>query len=422
MRGAAALIVTIVHYFGAFRPYSVFGNRSGFQQQSTWENLCHFPFFSTIFAGHFAVCLFFILSGYVLSIHHFSRHVNRVKLFSAMVKRPIRLGGLVLFTVLLSALIQDQHLYFNAAASNISSSQSWLGNFRVESRSSGSLLVDIVFRMFRSGVIYNPPLWTIEIELYGSLMVYSFLFFPEQFRYRLAGLTALSLAFQATNYLAFLLGMIAAVVEVQARGSQRSVIKPAVSVSLIVVGVFLAGYPYYLEPVFRSSTMWGLLPEIDNFGGGYPMLAAVLLFCGVGANEQVQRWLDNTILRFIGRISFGLYAVHFILIGSFSSWLFVTLSGTVGREMAFWTVLTSGLVLNCAVAYLVTIWVDNPVVEMSAGVGRFVDCFLQSKLGQASVARTLRSSTLQSTESSARCTKDAETLPCGIIGRMESIN
>jgi peptidoglycan/LPS O-acetylase OafA/YrhL len=139
MRGAAALIVTIVHYFGAFRPYSVFGSKSGSQPQSTWENLCHFPLFSTIFAGHFAVCLFFILSGYVLSIHHFGRDADRVKLFSAMVKRPIRLGGLVLFTVLLSALIQDQHLYFNVAASNISGSQAWLGSFWAESRSGGGV-------------------------------------------------------------------------------------------------------------------------------------------------------------------------------------------------------------------------------------------------------------------------------------------
>jgi peptidoglycan/LPS O-acetylase OafA/YrhL len=149
MRGLAALIVVIVHYFAAFRPYSVFGDLAGYHSQSTWELLCHIPPMSLLLNGHMAVCFFFVLSGYVLSVSHFQKEQNNAVLISAALKRPFRLGGVVLFTVLSSMLIWSRDWYFHLDAAALSGSHASLGGFWTEPFSWRSALFDTITGLFR---------------------------------------------------------------------------------------------------------------------------------------------------------------------------------------------------------------------------------------------------------------------------------
>ena len=97
-RGLAALLVVVCHTLAVLVPVSVFGMAFGEKQTS----FMHYPPMSLLSAGHFAVCLFFVLSGYVLSKANMTTGINSRNFFAMCLKRPIRLGGVVWVTAVLA--------------------------------------------------------------------------------------------------------------------------------------------------------------------------------------------------------------------------------------------------------------------------------------------------------------------------------
>ncbi|MEE9543718.1 MAG: acyltransferase family protein [Thermodesulfobacteriota bacterium] len=210
MRGIAAFIVVVMHFFVVFYPYSIFGSRGNSLKHYGFESLFHTAPLGFMVAGYFAVCLFFILSGYVLSYRYLGEADCRSRLIAAMVKRPVRLGGLVLFSVLLSAFLWSSGLYYNGALAGITSPQPWFSVPWQGELVFNEFLSDVVFSLFSSGHKYNYPLWTISRELYGSLLVFAFLLFFSNNRYRLVFQFVLLALFKGSLYQGFLLGMIVA--------------------------------------------------------------------------------------------------------------------------------------------------------------------------------------------------------------------
>ena len=76
VRGLAALIVVIHHYILAFFPAMFFGNSkinhfAGEHEYSTSP-------LQLFYNGSFAVCIFFVLSGFVLSIKYLQTQDNKL--------------------------------------------------------------------------------------------------------------------------------------------------------------------------------------------------------------------------------------------------------------------------------------------------------------------------------------------------------
>ena len=101
LRGIAALIVVIGHYLNAFYPYTVFGSSGDYVAHGMWEKLLLTTPLGFFKAGDFAVCVFFVLSGYVLSYKYLGEKDVRPPIIAAILKRPFRLGGLVVFSQLI---------------------------------------------------------------------------------------------------------------------------------------------------------------------------------------------------------------------------------------------------------------------------------------------------------------------------------
>ena len=68
LRGTAALGVVLHHFFCAFYPMAVFATGPSHWQ---WEKLFWSTPLGLLIAGRSLICLFFILSGYVLSLPYF---------------------------------------------------------------------------------------------------------------------------------------------------------------------------------------------------------------------------------------------------------------------------------------------------------------------------------------------------------------
>jgi peptidoglycan/LPS O-acetylase OafA/YrhL len=370
LRGLAALLVVFAHHMAAFYPYAIFGVQGSYLQHAEWETLFFYPPFGLLVAGQFAVCLFFILSGYVLSYNFIGEPFQSKKIIAAIVKRPVRLGGLVLFTIMLAGLLWHYGLFYNAAVAEISASKPFFISYWAGDLDISRLLTDVATSAFSAGRYYNPPLWTIKMELYGSLEVFLFVLLFGTSKYRLFLLALLLVLTRNSLYQGFVIGVIFADMVKCGRLDRNSLGNLRALSLLAPLFLFFSAYPNYVSSDFIGKTLYGFLPDDGGFGGGYPMLAAFLLFWLVVANGRSQNILHHPHLQFLGRISYGLYVIHFLVIGSFSSWLFLKLYGTLGYGATVLAVLLVGLPLIGLAAYLVTRFVDEPFVRLASYTSR----------------------------------------------------
>lgn len=370
LRGVAALQVMGTHYISAFYPYAVFGPQGSYVKKSSWEALLFFPPFGLLTAGNFAICLFFILSGYVLSYRFLGERHALQNIASAMLKRPIRLGGLVVFTIVLSAALWAGGFYFNSEVSALTGARPWFewpwkGVFEFS-----SLLVNMGTGLFAQAGHYNPPLWTIKIELYGSMYVFIFLMIFGASRYRGLIILALLLMLRNSPYFGFFMGLLLAdIVKNHADKIQDGYRKALVLIALIGA-VYFSSYPGYVSPAFLRTTAYGVLPERSAMFVGYPMLAAVLVFGLLVLSRTCQQALTRPSMLWLGRVSYAVYALHFLLLGSWASWLFLAWQPLLGHDLAFLAVIACSLPLTLWLAHWVTVLVDTPSARLGQGLSR----------------------------------------------------
>lgn len=125
LRGIASLIVVFHHYMCAFYPAMVFGAGAAFHIGPIEARFAASPL-NVLYNGGFAVCIFFVLSGYVLTNRYF-RIRQRDLVTSSAVRRYVRLMIPTLFTVIVAYLLSTANLYYNGLASNITGS-TWLAS------------------------------------------------------------------------------------------------------------------------------------------------------------------------------------------------------------------------------------------------------------------------------------------------------
>jgi len=365
--------VVIVHFFCVFFPFAVFGVQGSYQQHRAWETLFYSPPLATLIAGYSAVCVFFILSGYVLSFQFLGVPGTSARLLAAMVKRPIRLGGLVLVTVLIGALIWSTGLGGTADLAEITSSKPyfsevWSGRFNASFAAR-----QISTNLFDIARLYNNPLWTIATELEGSLLVYAFLLLFGACRYRIVLMVLLIACFRNHEYQNFLFGMMMADLVKHGTCVSWHRFRPLATVLLLPLALYFFSYPNFTDPQTLARTWYGWLPRFTFLGGsgycGYPTLGAMLLFVLVCITPAIQGLLRHPLPRYIGSISYSIYATHFLVLGTFSAWLFPHLLTRMGYSGAVFLDFLVSVALIIPLAHGATILIDNQATRLSSWVG-----------------------------------------------------
>jgi len=364
LRGIAATIVVATHFLQAFYPYAVFGG--SYRQQASLESVFHRPPFSLAIAGNFAVCLFFVLSGFVLTTGHMQfQSGSRSRLIKAMIKRPIRLGGMVAFSVLLSYALLVCGCYFNERVSWLTGSQPWFSSFWTNSISMKAFACDLIFGLFSTSEVYNPPMWTIYKELKGSYIVFLYLVFRVHLKasQRAIVLVVLFLLLYKSLYVGFVIGLVFAELDrLPFMNKMRA--SRVVAPLTLCLGLLLGMQPYYIESV--ESSLTGLLATASRFGtGGYSMFGAILVFASVLSSVSIQRALDHRVLRYLGSVSYAMYALHFLLLGSLASWLYLNLCGSLGHFFATVVAVSVTMPVLAILSHMVTKAVDRPSNELS---------------------------------------------------------
>ena len=191
IRGLAALAVVMLHMTIAFWPGLVYREGPQWQAAPIWlRTLIRFPG-KFLINGSMAVTIFFILSGFVLSLSFFKKGSVSV-LGPAALRRYPRLmfpiaGSILLTVVLMKAGVvcsgtlaefrsQCDGTTLNPAAKfSATNPWYWLNywyNFTPDFRTA---FHQATWDAFNGLATYNLVLWTMPIELKGSFLVYGFL-------------------------------------------------------------------------------------------------------------------------------------------------------------------------------------------------------------------------------------------------------
>ncbi|SEO76118.1 Peptidoglycan/LPS O-acetylase OafA/YrhL, contains acyltransferase and SGNH-hydrolase domains [Luteibacter sp. UNC138MFCol5.1] len=306
LRGIAALNVLLCHMLIAIFPLGFAAMYPGTAlpgaPNGRAEHILAMPIVPIFLNGHFAVCVFFVLSGYVLTKKFLvTGDLNILKLRAA--RRYVRLGVPILGSVLFAYACMSIHASWGHVASELTRS-SWLGFFWHFDPHFPSAIADGAYGAILTGTsLYNMSLWTMKIELIGSMIVFAYV------ALRLSGIggwiwfaVVSALLFQVfpadwPYYMAFLIGSHVGVAQ-----TTRS---PWV-IALCLLGVVIGG-SFDLSPLYDWTLIIPLdvVPRESVFHVAAGALLLYVVRCGFFDAVFLSRGAQ-----FLGRISYSVYLVH----------------------------------------------------------------------------------------------------------------
>jgi len=346
IRGLACLGVLVGHLILTFWPALYYRTGEEWHQFPVWaQTLARFP--GKFVWGNLPVSIFFVLSGFVLSLTFF-RGGSTAAVSSAAVRRYPRLMLPAAASVgLVFCLLQAGAMWNQAAVRLMTSTtgyeRTWLASFNNFTPDGWAALREGVWGAFFGPPHYNRVLWTMPFELQGSFLVYAFLALFGRLcnRWLLYGICgSLVLAWGQVHLLEFCLGMALCDLWVCNQRTWKKTISRPVGLVLLAAALFLVPY----KPV------------------------AALLIVGVtAAAPGIQALLQTRPLVFLGRVSFMLYLVHMPVICSLGCGLYVLLCGEAGwtHDTGAALAALAALVGSLAVAWVFCLLVDVPTMALT---------------------------------------------------------
>lgn len=318
VRGLAACVVVVSHFFQVFAP-SVFEGK---------PEIAHFAFeglaartpLNLLFNGNFSVCVFFVLSGFVLSWRFFHTK-DRIHIYSSALRRYFRLAVPAALSVFLAYVVMVLGLaYFDDIRQTTSSS---MPDPFTASPDVLVMVQEALFHTFFSyGSAYNPVLWTMTYELLGSFLIFGFLLAVGRFRLRVAAYAVLAVIFIDSYYLGFVFGMALSDLKYSGRDRLAFLRRPWTTPFLLCAGLYLGSYPYVgVEGTIYSILTW---PNSSNFSFFvfYHTLGACLTLTALLISPRLQSFFGRKPFSYLGDLSFSLYLLHFTILCSLGAFIF----------------------------------------------------------------------------------------------------
>lgn len=345
LRGLAALSVVLCHTVQAFWPGLKIG--LGAPLTSLWHN------------GGFAVRLFFVLSGFVLSLSY-CRTQNLRLLKSSASRRYFRLyipaAASIAFAYLLHVCGAFEPL---TTVKGTPGQTDWIRNLYSSEPSlrlavREALLGPVLDYQFMK---YNEVLWTMGVELKGSMLVFATLalFGTARHRWLIYGLLIYALDAWRLHYAVdFVFGM--AMSDWHCNHSARSK-ESWLWLVLFAMGACLGDL----------QTAW-----VEGVGGPgmirgsrwWPTLAAGMLVLSSVRSCHLEWLLSVSPLVWLGEVSFALYLFHLPIICSIGAWTYMRLMlGGIGD---YWSAMIASVVaitVSLAVAPIGPLLLDRLAIR-----------------------------------------------------------
>jgi len=372
VRGIAAFLV-FVHHFGLlfYMAYYSFDVKAS-HTHSGIEIKYGQSVLSVLTNGNFCVQLFFVLSGFVLSRKYFI--TNDLELvISGAHRRFLRLYIPVTFTIIVSYILLVSGLFFNIPVSVLTHSEWWFGNMWHFYDPFKRLLYGLGgSTVFKGDDSFDTTLWTLCIEFYGSLFVFAFLAFTHFTKYRLLFLfLAMYYFFMADSYyyMSFLFGISLNYTErwLQQRPS-KAVIIPGFL--LLILALVLGSSPS--NNSLQGTVFEHLGHTLLEYIGWFHPVGAYLLILAFMCVPLLQHIVNIRPFRFLGYISFALYLLHPLLLGSWSSWLFLLIHDHFRYSISVAIVFCTTVILLLPISWLIAKYIDQFGIHFAKRVYQYV--------------------------------------------------
>lgn len=366
LRGIAAIVVAIYHFLLAFYLFSFLGPGSAIPNMRYENNLYGNPIMAFL-SGTFAVAIFFVLSGFVLSIGFFqTKDINIIRKLAA--KRYIRLMFPALASTLLCFIVILLGLSKLHEVASITHS-SWLADTWLFSPNLFDAIKSGVYDIFVQGHSpFNNVLWTMTTEFAGSFLVFGFLALFGSVKRRTIGYIFLGIVTFNTWFFAFVAGM--AIADLYANGyiaaEKRRLI---ILLPILTIIFFLGGYP--------STSVTGTIYQYITFTSFdvklvwqtvYLSFAAIGLVLIVLYSRQLSNFLKIPKISILGKYTFSLYLVHLIVLYTFGMALFLLLRHKIGFGYNLSAMLA--IILSIPIVIGATIlfekFIDSPSIKFSS--------------------------------------------------------
>ncbi len=384
MRGLAALIVVFGHTIAAFYPvlfpYPAVLPLS-LDDLTTQPILVKAFVFSplTIFYnGISAVMIFMIVSGYVVSYNCF-HNKDENYITASFFKRYFRLTIPVLFSCIISYFLLKVGAFSNIKASWASHSP-WLTQFYNCDADFFNMVKFVLYDEYAAHyeqlLCYGTILWMMYALLLGSFLIYAFyaLFARASSRLRIFIYIALIIIFNKSLLLAVILGMI--LFDMDAHNVFQNVNK-FILLIMLLLGTYLASYiradfPFYT--ILDIDFMKKYFGDWGSLLGFYYIIGAFLLFFALSRLSLSRKVFSSKVAVYLGKISFSLYLLHFIVICSLSSYIFRWLKNVINasNELSFIVTFVMTIVVTILLSHIFHHYVELKSIKWSQSLYNFV--------------------------------------------------
>ncbi len=363
LRGLAAINVVLAHFVSAFLPMmfhkylpAVFHENVS---PSVPFQIFTAPFISIVYNGHLAVLIFFIISGYVLTLPYYSNDfTDNLVLKKRLFGRYLRLNLPIAFAILISYIIYKLDLYSNVQAAEISGSMNWFNQFYPNGITLTLAVTEGVYTsIFWGESVLIPALWTIKIEFIGSLYVLIYYISKSKIRTQVHLLVVLCLIYavhQQNSIYYFALFF----------GSFLTRLKnvPVNKFFIFAVGYYFGafqfkslGYDFLPDLNFLNFDIWDKKTFYNAIGAAFITLAIVK---GFGS-----KILETPFAQFLGKISYSVYLIHTIVLCSITSFLYILFP-------KYNVCLLANLVLYLVICILAAVVFEKVVDRKSVSIAR----------------------------------------------------
>lgn len=330
LRGLAAIFVFLNHF------------------NHLYANIIQIKYFDIVFKiSHQSVILFFVLSGFVLTL---SYNTNKFNLLEYTVRRIFRIFPAYYFALGLSIVF----IILCAPTDNI-------GIFTIDYRNYVSAFHEQKFSDVISNIILlnnfrcnlDPVVWTLAIEMVISIFILPIVWWLMRFTNN------------KSNYLIFLTIIIGIIlskkVNVINYPHLNNFVDFARCVNYFIIGVLLCVShqqlkllaKWYVLPIYLALY---ILPELSGGRVQQDLITAIasagIIICALH-NIKIKKFLEHKIFLFYGKISYSFYLLHMVIF-----YITVYFIGLQVNKIGLFIVTFS---LTTAIAYIAYILIETPL-------------------------------------------------------------
>jgi peptidoglycan/LPS O-acetylase OafA/YrhL len=357
LRGVAALVVLICHVLLVLAPdLLAINGKAGWAVDLTAVGKSPL---ALLWNGNSAVCVFFVLSGYVMT--DFAQRTG-LSLPAQAVRRYLRLAVPILITSSFAWLLLRLGLLRNAVAPDVVGG--WMAGWYGFAPSFSAMTSEALVGTFLTGSnAYNLNLWTMHPELMGSLYVMLFCAVARN-RGERTLLNGILMVVYVNDYLPlFAVGALLHDYE-----AELSRIGPRFAMVLFIAGAYACSMPTVGAgiPLPWHALLQHILVDDVRY---WHAIGAALIVLAVLRSASLQEVFASGIGRFLGRISFTLYLIHIPLLASFTAALMLSMH-EMGRLATLLVAGPTTVALALAASWLMSDATDGFGQRVSRAAGR----------------------------------------------------